>query len=428
MAVRGARASQVRLALAGAMALAVHGGALLAAYLWTPRAEAPGLTDPPAMDLSPLDEAEVRELISALGPLPGAEPEMAPPVTAPAPRPRAAENEARLPTRAAPAVPALAQPLDSPFDERVRMPAPRGPVEPSAEGETHAPRTNKRATALARRADAPDAAVPEPRGDAGRLVDAGRVAPMVPVVVVSEMSEHGQLAGGHNQADAPVDPALALFIARMNERVRAEWHPTQVYKQINPKFEGELSNLATTVEVRLRADGVLERAKITGRSGTTALDEEALAALKRAQPFSPPPAELIDAAGGLTFPFRFDFDLTVAAFLKQVTRRIREEWRPSPAFRRFGGWGEDRSTAIRILLKDDGTLIHASVIGSSGVDLLDNSALSALKLGTRLAPPASALRRPGSLVPVRVVFVHALRGPDLVYAERERAKGTGTGN
>jgi TonB family protein len=247
------------------------------------------------------------------------------------------------------------------------------------------------------------------------------------LVIVSDTTDiaHLPVGGARGEATAPVDAALALFNLRMNQRVKGEWHPKDVYRQVNPNLEGAINtDGATTIEVRLRADGSLERARITKRSGTPALDQEALASLQRAQPFSPPPRELIDAAGGITFPYRFDFDLTVASFHKQLTRKIRAGWRPSPAFRRFGGWGEDRSTVVRVLLREDGALVHASVVGTSGVDLLDNSALASLKPGTQLAAPAPILRRPGALVPVRIVFVHALRGPDLVYAEREPVKPT----
>jgi protein TonB len=41
-------------------------------------------------------------------------------------------------------------------------------------------------------------------------------------------------------------------------------------------------------------------------SGTSALDEEALALLRRAQPFPPPPPELSGSRVDLTVPIRFN--------------------------------------------------------------------------------------------------------------------------
>jgi protein TonB len=46
--------------------------------------------------------------------------------------------------------------------------------------------------------------------------------------------------------------------------------------------------------------------RITHSSSAAALDEEALALLRRAEPFPAPPAELIGAQVNLTVPIRFN--------------------------------------------------------------------------------------------------------------------------
>jgi protein TonB len=46
--------------------------------------------------------------------------------------------------------------------------------------------------------------------------------------------------------------------------------------------------------------------RITRSSGAAALDEEALALLRRAEPFPAPPAELVGPQVNLTVPIRFN--------------------------------------------------------------------------------------------------------------------------
>ena len=46
--------------------------------------------------------------------------------------------------------------------------------------------------------------------------------------------------------------------------------------------------------------------RVVRSSGTSALDEEALALLRRAQPFPPPPPELSGQRVNLTVPIRFN--------------------------------------------------------------------------------------------------------------------------
>ncbi|HKF08241.1 MAG TPA: energy transducer TonB [Xanthobacteraceae bacterium] len=56
----------------------------------------------------------------------------------------------------------------------------------------------------------------------------------------------------------------------------------------------------------LNRQGRVIDSRIVRRSGTSALDEEALALLRRAQPFPPPPAELPGQRVDLTIPIRFN--------------------------------------------------------------------------------------------------------------------------
>ena len=57
--------------------------------------------------------------------------------------------------------------------------------------------------------------------------------------------------------------------------------------------------------------GSLIESRVQSSSGVTALDEEALALLRRAQPLPPPPRELAGERVDLTVPIRFNLkDMT----------------------------------------------------------------------------------------------------------------------
>jgi TonB family protein len=215
--------------------------------------------------------------------------------------------------------------------------------------------------------------------------------------------------------------ALAGFIIGVQTRVREHWNPKEVYKRADPSLHS-LTNQGrrTELQLRVRADGHLESARVANSSGMAELDDEALAACNRAQPFTRPPPEVLDGSGRLVFTFGFELDMAEAAYRADLSRAVREQWRPSPAYRIFSG--VDRMTTVRVLLTFDGVVVHAAVLSSSGLDLLDQTVLAALKQGMHLPRPPATLGEVAGLVPLRLVFLHSVRGANEVKVMREATR------
>ncbi|HEY0710687.1 MAG TPA: TonB C-terminal domain-containing protein, partial [Polyangia bacterium] len=121
---------------------------------------------------------------------------------------------------------------------------------------------------------------------------------------------------------------------------------------------------------------------------------------------------------GFSFRFTFHLDLRAQVFYGDVARVVAKRWQPSRAFRRFSS--VDRTTVVRVLIGKNGAIVHRTVHASAGLDFLDRTALEALPVGGQLAPPPPGLRPAGHLVAVRIKFMHAARGADLVSTGRDR--------
>jgi TonB family protein len=254
-------------------------------------------------------------------------------------------------------------------------------------------------------------------------------APIAPAPLPSDPrpapAPAGQLADDIAEAEPAEDAmvrarksALAAFIVGVQHQVREHWNPKEVYRRADPTLTSLTDQgRRTELQLRVRGNGALEGAQVISGSGMAELDEEALAACQRAQPFPRPPPEVLDGNGRIVFSFGFELDMAEAAYRADLSRVLREQWRPSPAFRVFSG--TDRMTTVRVLLTFDGVLVHAAVLASSGLEVLDRTVLAALKHGLHLPPPPPALGEVAGLVPLRLVFMHSVRGANDVRVMRE---------
>jgi TonB family protein len=198
--------------------------------------------------------------------------------------------------------------------------------------------------------------------------------------------------------------ALALFRADLKRRLRAAWRPIEIYQRLDPQGQLQGSRLITAVQVRLRADGTAEQAAVNGSSGFAALDNEALAALRRALPLPRLAPEIIDGKGGFEVRCTFHLDIGLYRFARELHHAIAQEWHPSRAFLMSGD--KTRKTVLRLTLSREGALTATSVMTSAGIDFLDSGAQAALKPGIRLPPPPPGFFRKGTAVPVVVAFDH----------------------
>jgi TonB family protein len=115
----------------------------------------------------------------------------------------------------------------------------------------------------------------------------------------------------------------AGFFNRVKQSVGEHWDPGTVMRRRDPS--GEIygwRDRRTIVNVTLNKTGGLEDLTVEKSCGVDFLDEEAMGAFKRAQPFQNPPAALLDSDGLIKFSFGF--------FLEMNSGGIMQMFRNSP--------------------------------------------------------------------------------------------------
>jgi TonB family protein len=103
----------------------------------------------------------------------------------------------------------------------------------------------------------------------------------------------------------------ASFFNRVKRAVAEEWHPDIVYLRHDPS--GNVygtKDRVTVLRVHLRPNGQLVNVTMLQASGVEFLDDEAIDAFRRAQPFVNPPQALIESDGLIHFNFGFIFELS----------------------------------------------------------------------------------------------------------------------
>lgn len=96
------------------------------------------------------------------------------------------------------------------------------------------------------------------------------------------------------------------FFYRLKQKIAQNWHPQKQMYMFDP--QGNLlgsKDRATLIKVTIDNKGNLIKAHITKSSDVAYLDEEALSAIKLAQPFINPPKELFIKDSLFSFDFGF---------------------------------------------------------------------------------------------------------------------------
>ncbi len=103
----------------------------------------------------------------------------------------------------------------------------------------------------------------------------------------------------------------ASFFNRVKRAVWENWHADRVYALRDPdgKIYG-IKDRLTVLKVSLRPDGSLANVIVEKPCGVDFLDDEAVSAFKKAQPFPNPPKGLVDEESKL-ITFRFGFTLEI---------------------------------------------------------------------------------------------------------------------
>lgn len=114
----------------------------------------------------------------------------------------------------------------------------------------------------------------------------------------------------------------ASFFNRLRDAVAQHWHPEVLHAARDP--EGRIYGTKTRVTrllIRLNPDGSLKGIRVDKSSDVDFLDEEAIRAVRAAQPFSNPPAGLVDPETGfIDFGFAFIFEIGQAPRIHRYQR------------------------------------------------------------------------------------------------------------
>lgn len=113
----------------------------------------------------------------------------------------------------------------------------------------------------------------------------------------------------------------AGFFNRVKQSVGEHWDPGTVMRRRDPS--GEIygwRDRRTIVNVTLTKNGAVEDLTVQKSCGVDFLDEEAMGAFKRAQPFQNPPSALLDADGLIKFSFGFYLEMGSGNLMGQMFR------------------------------------------------------------------------------------------------------------
>jgi TonB family protein len=184
--------------------------------------------------------------------------------------------------------------------------------------------------------------------------------------------------------------ALAVYLDGVRRVVRRGWHPTRAFGGGDPRETDLTITGSTELRVRLRADGGLDDASVLTTSGRAALDNEAVAAFARSEPFEPVPPELLDARGGLAFRIVLQLDLERARFLRVATSLLRAAWL-TPA----GGGAlrsKPRTAVVLVTIDRDGALARTRLEQPADLDEVNRTALDLVARVGHFPPPPDSLK------------------------------------
>jgi len=99
---------------------------------------------------------------------------------------------------------------------------------------------------------------------------------------------------------------FAGFFNLMKQKVKAKWDPMAAARERDPTDSRYFNKDRTTVlSVTLNPQGSITDIRVARSSGLDFLDQTAIDAFEKAQPFMNPPPGLADARGDIRFTFGF---------------------------------------------------------------------------------------------------------------------------
>ena len=144
-----------------------------------------------------------------------------------------------------------------------------------------------------------------------------RLSPRLESLGLSPGSGSPDYLGDLDEADSTSLNArkwkFAGFFNRLKQQIREEWHPDEVLARHDPSgnIYGNRARV-TLLKVELTLEGRVAEVSLVKSSGVDFLDDEAMSAVRRAQPFANPPEPMADA--DKVIRFRFGFVIENAGF------------------------------------------------------------------------------------------------------------------
>ncbi len=140
------------------------------------------------------------------------------------------------------------------------------------------------------------------------------------------MDGYGEVEEGDETALSSREFRFATFLNQMRSAIAEIWYPTveAAIRERDPEGRDVFFRERTVVlELTLGPSGELRRLRIAESSEVAFVDDVAVAAVRKAQPFSNPPRAMFGQGGEARIPFAF----TVFPFERRGVVR----WRPPAA-------------------------------------------------------------------------------------------------
>ena len=254
------------------------------------------------------------------------------------------------------------------------------------------------------------------------------------------------------------DWKFARFFNQVKQKVAEVWNPMDAARVKDPTGNVYFNRDRTTVlSVTLDLQGTITEIKVARSSGLDFLDQTAIDAFKRAQPFMFPPPGLADARGDIRFTFGFhvsagrggphfrgpatapdegwswvpgpqpgvltvnpapDCDVTqvsadvppeAAPFFDRVKAAVQAKWEAQriawerdPSGARF--FSRDRCLVLAVVLDAKGGISRIEVRTSSGLDFLDGMAIDAFRKAQPFPDPPGSLADEQGVIPFTFGF------------------------
>lgn len=271
--------------------------------------------------------------------------------------------------------------------------------------------------------DAPGQVVEIPRPREERRPDDARYVSEYDSTVAHETKRHGAWKDDARQGDAEGSATLSRKAVAAEPATRPQ--PPSPLAMRSPGgrrlVQGGIEG-APGQRLPEMADGSLPQAggQPGARGGTPRTDGDAMPSPPLGA-LMPSEQQLARAIGGGTMDALKDVDdgdetalnskkWKFASFFNRMKRQVQQHWHPDEAYQRRDPTGniyghQDRLTILRVSLKPDGTLAGVNIEKPSGVEFLDDEAITAFKQAQPFPNPPRQLVGDGGLINFRFGFL-----------------------